>query len=118
MCNLINDSNLADWEKDEQGMLIKVYNEGRYEELLGHYCHEGVDVRYLDLNLHPESDYDWPVMPALDVYGENQICSKGNMKPVQIYICSQGVVADTVEQGTKFLADYVLEQIKRGILGC
>lgn len=118
MDNLINDSNLADWEKDEQGMLIKVYNEGRYEELLEHYCHEGVIVRHLNLNPDPEFDYEWPIMPALSVYGENQICSKGNMKPVQVYICSQGVVADTVEQGMKFLADYVFEQVKEGILGC
>jgi len=113
MYNLINDSNLAEWEKDEQGMLIKVYNEGRYEELLEHYCHEGVDVRHL--NLEPD-EFGFPIMPSL--FSENWISSKNNFRPFEVYICSQGVIADTVEEGMKFLADYVLEKIKKGILGC
>jgi len=99
------------WELDEQKALIVLYNNGFYKELLNRYCHEGVIIKHLHLEIQIDSESKFSDE-------ENRICSEGNVKPVQVYICSQSVIADTVEQGIKFLADYVLKLVEKGFLGC
>lgn len=108
----MDDIDVKKHEEEMTAFYKDLFNKGKHTELLEEYCHEGVVVRQLYLDVDSDN-----YVGILDDSAPNY-STPGNIKPTEVYICSYSVITDTAEEGLLRVAYHVLEEAYKGDLGC